>query len=107
MIRPGFRVVIEAGAGLRARIPDPDYETAGAEIGKAADVSAADVVLGFRRPEASDLRTCHRGVLLLAMMNPRGNEAEIASMAQAGPSAFAMELMPPASTTRCSARMEQ
>lgn len=90
----GFRVVVESGAGTGSRIPDSDYAAAGAEIGKAADASGADIVLRVRRPEAGDLKKYRAGAAVLAMMDPHGNETAIAAMAEAGISAFAMELMP-------------
>ncbi len=94
MLRLGLRVVVEAGAGTLARIPDAEYQAAGAEIGSAADASSADVVLRVRRPDSAELTRYRRGAVLLAMMDPHGNEAAIREMAAAGLSAFAMELMP-------------
>ncbi len=94
LLRLGFRVVVEAGAGALARIPDSEFQAAGAEIGTAADGGSADVVLRVRRPSAAELAGLRKGAVVLAMMDPYGNEVEIAAMARAGISAFAMELMP-------------
>ena len=41
----GLNVLIEAGAGLRSRILDADYEAVGARIVGAGEANAADVVL--------------------------------------------------------------
>ena len=90
----GLDVTVEAGAGLRSRILDADYEAAGARIGAAADAAEADVVLKVRRPTAEEVAGYKRGALVIATMDPYGNEAAIAGMADAGLSAFAMELMP-------------
>jgi len=59
-----------------------------------AAVKDADVVLKVRRPGASELSGYKHGALVIAIMDPFGHEAELAAMAQAGVSAFAMELMP-------------
>lgn len=93
-VRLGLRVVVESGAGDKARIGDSDFQATGAEIGQAADAAAADVVLRVRRPDRQDLKNYRRGAVVLAMMDPHGNEGDIAAMAEAGISAFAMELMP-------------
>ena len=90
----GLDVVVESGAGLRSRILDPDYEAVGARIGSAADASSADVVLKVRRPTEAEFKTYKSGAIVIATMDPYGNEPAIAGMAQAGITSFAMELMP-------------
>ncbi|RIK96497.1 MAG: NAD(P)(+) transhydrogenase (Re/Si-specific) subunit alpha, partial [Proteobacteria bacterium] len=89
----GAEVAVEPGAGERSGIPDADYAAAGAEI--SADAAKdADIVLKVRRPEASELASYKKGALVLAIMDPYGNEAALKALAEAGVSAFAMELMP-------------
>ncbi|OHV75498.1 Re/Si-specific NAD(P)(+) transhydrogenase subunit alpha [Ensifer sp. LCM 4579] len=90
----GFEVVVEAGAGLTSRILDTDYEKAGARIGTAKDAKSADVVLKVRRPTVDEIKGYKPGALVIAIMDPYGNEEAIAAMAKAGLTAFAMELMP-------------
>ncbi|QPC88454.1 Re/Si-specific NAD(P)(+) transhydrogenase subunit alpha [Mesorhizobium sp. NBSH29] len=90
----GLQVVVEAGAGRLSRIPDVDFEKAGATIGKATDAGKADVVLKVRRPNAAELKTYKPQAIVIATMDPYGHEAEVAAMAKAGVTAFAMELMP-------------
>jgi NAD(P) transhydrogenase subunit alpha len=90
----GFDVVVEANAGLLSRLPDADYEKAGARIGQASDVRSADIVLKVRRPGESELSGYKTGAVVLAIMDPYGHEDALAAMAAAGLSAFAMELMP-------------
>jgi NAD(P) transhydrogenase subunit alpha len=90
----GFDVVVEAGAGLLSRDPDSEFEKAGAAIGSAADAASADVVLKVRRPTAAEVSGYKSGAIVLAIMDPYGNDQALADMAKAGVSAFAMELMP-------------
>ena len=90
----GLDVVVEAGAGLRSRILDTDFEAAGARIGSAADGATADVILKVRRPVKSEIAGYRSGATVIATMDPYGNEETVAAMAEAGLSAFAMELMP-------------
>jgi H+-translocating NAD(P) transhydrogenase subunit alpha len=47
-----------------------------------------------RRPSAKELAGYKKGALVIAIMDPYGNEAALKEMAQAGVTAFAMELMP-------------
>ncbi|MBI4275541.1 MAG: Re/Si-specific NAD(P)(+) transhydrogenase subunit alpha [Rhizobiales bacterium] len=89
----GADIVVEPGAGVASGIPDAEFSQAGAVVERGA-ASTADVVLKVRRPTAADLTGYKRGALVVAIMDPYGNEAAIKSMADAGVTAFAMELMP-------------
>ena len=73
---------------------DADYEAAGATLGGDDVTKDADVVLKVRRPEPSELSGYKKGALIIAIMDPYGNEAALKQMADAGLVAFAMELMP-------------
>ncbi|GJE57062.1 MULTISPECIES: Re/Si-specific NAD(P)(+) transhydrogenase subunit alpha [Methylobacterium] len=92
----GAEVAVQSGAGKDAGITDKDYEDAGATIAGSADeaVRDADIVLKVRRPDADELKTLKSGAVVVAIMDPYGREAEVKAMADAGISAFAMELMP-------------
>jgi NAD(P) transhydrogenase subunit alpha len=90
----GFEVVVETGAGLRSRITDEEFVKAGAAIGKVSDAGRADLVLKVRRPTEAELKGYKQGSAVIATMDPYGNDAAVAAMAQAGVTAFAMEFMP-------------
>ena len=51
-------------------------------------------MLKVRRPAANELAGYKKGALVIAIMDPYGNEAALKQMADAGVIAFAMELMP-------------
>src|SRR5215469_7457134 len=83
----GAEVAVEPGAGVKSGIPDAEFAAAGATI-TADAVKGADVVLRVRRPSATELAACKRGALVIAIMDPYGNEAAIKAMADAGVAAF-------------------
>src|SRR5712691_5187208 len=83
MVGMGADVTVEKGAGERAGILDKDFQGAG-----------ADIVLKVRRPSKAELAGYKPGTIVIAIMDPFGNEAALADMAGAKVSAFAMELMP-------------
>jgi NAD(P) transhydrogenase subunit alpha len=89
----GIDVAIEPGAGVKSGMLDADYEAMGAVVSADA-VKDADVVIKVKRPEAGELATYKKGALVIAIMDPYGNDAALKAMADAGVSAFAMELMP-------------
>jgi H+-translocating NAD(P) transhydrogenase subunit alpha len=94
LIGLGLEVTVEKGAGVASRLPDAEFEKAGARIGTATDAGKADIVLRVRRPDAAELKRCRKGAAVIAIMDPYGNQPAVAAMAEAGITAFAMELMP-------------
>src|SRR5712691_9113445 len=89
----GADVAVEPGAGAKSGIPDAEFAAAGATVMSGA-LKEADVVLKVRRPAASELAGYKKGALVIAIMDPYGQEAALEAMAEAGVTAFAMELMP-------------
>jgi NAD(P) transhydrogenase subunit alpha len=92
----GASVSIEKGAGLEAGISDADFEAAGATIARSAKdvMKDADIVLKVRRPADAEMKSLKSGAIVVAIMDPYGQEAALAGLAKAGVSAFAMEFMP-------------
>jgi NAD(P) transhydrogenase subunit alpha len=93
MIALGAEVAVQPGAGIKSGILDADYTAAGAAVSADA-IRGADVVLQVRRPTASELSGVQNGALVIAIMDPYGQDAALKAMAAAGVTAFAMELMP-------------
>ena len=95
MIGLGAEVAVQPGAGVKSGILDADYTAAGAtRVGRRA-VAAPTSCSQVRRPDRG--RACERtskGALVIAIMDPYGNEAALKALADAGVTAFAMELMP-------------
>jgi NAD(P) transhydrogenase subunit alpha len=89
----GAEVAVAPGAGAGSGIPDADFEAAGATVGDGAE-SDADIVLRVRRPSGSEVGSYKKGAIVVAMMDPYGNDAALRALADAGVTAFAMELMP-------------
>jgi NAD(P) transhydrogenase subunit alpha len=89
----GVDVAVEPGAGIKSGVLDEDYSAAGASVTPDA-IKDADVVLKVRRPNEAELTGYKKGALVIAIMDPFGNEAALATMAKSGVVGFAMELMP-------------
>ncbi|MFL6810994.1 MAG: NAD(P)(+) transhydrogenase (Re/Si-specific) subunit alpha, partial [Bradyrhizobium canariense] len=89
----GAEIAVEPGAGLKSGLPDSEFTAVGATVSADA-LKDADIIIKVKRPEASELAQYKRGALVIAIMDPYGNEAALKTIADAGVSAFAMELMP-------------
>ena len=101
LVKAGFEVLVEAGAGESAGYPDKQYLDKGAKITTNRDeVFAADVVLRVRAAganagaDAADHRRLKRDGLVIAMCDPLGVPKAVEPYAAAGTSLFALELLP-------------
>ncbi|MDQ0317563.1 Re/Si-specific NAD(P)(+) transhydrogenase subunit alpha [Amorphus orientalis] len=92
----GATVAVASGAGERSRIPDAHFAEAGAEIvSSSADaLRDADLVLKVERPSGEEIDQIREGAVVVAIMDPYGNDGPLQHMAGRGLVAFAMELMP-------------
>ncbi|MET0527779.1 MAG: Re/Si-specific NAD(P)(+) transhydrogenase subunit alpha [Microvirga sp.] len=92
----GADVVVQAGAGAKAGIPDAEFEAAGASVAASAAeaLNGADVVLKVRRPAAGELEGVKPGALVIGILDPYGQDAALKALAEAQVAAFSMELMP-------------
>jgi NAD(P) transhydrogenase subunit alpha len=92
----GAEVAVEAGAGKASGILDAEYEAAGATVtaDAAAALAGADIVLKVRRPSEGEIAGLPAGALVIATMDPYGNEGQVEALAKANVAAFAMEFMP-------------
>jgi len=92
----GLDVVVESGLGQTIRVPDGDYETAGASIAPslADTLKSADIVLKVRAPSDEEIALLKRGTIVAALLSPATGKDAIGKLADAGVSAFAMEFLP-------------
>lgn len=100
LIKAGFRVVVESGAGTEAGFLDDVFKQHGAEVGSRADAFAADIVVQVRtfpaNPTAgrADLALLRPDQVLIGLANPLAAPELVAELAGRKVLAFAMELIP-------------
>ena len=84
----GHEVIVEAGAGAGAGVPDDDFTDAGAQIG---DPFGAQVIARVAPSPPGDLAADH---VLIGFLAPLTDGDGIKAVAQTGATAFAMEAIP-------------
>jgi NAD(P) transhydrogenase subunit alpha len=87
----GVEIVVEAGAGEGALMPDELYTEAGATIG---DPWAADVVVKVAPPSADELGRLRRDQVLIGFLAPLTSRETVQALRTTGVTAFAMESIP-------------
>lgn len=91
----GASVLIESGLGAGIRVPDSEYEKAGASISTDRKaVLQSDVVLRLRKPEDSDVALLKPGAIHISYLDPFNEKALLGSLAERGVTAISMELIP-------------
>jgi len=96
LIGLGLDIVIEAGAGATAAIPDSEFVAAGARIADddAATLAGADIVFAVQMPLPEQRTHIRKGALLVCIAGAFGDAELVPSLAAAGIDTAAMELLP-------------
>ncbi len=87
-------VVVEACAGEKAMLDDAAFLDAGAEIGDAAAVWGADLVVVIAPPAADQIERLAKTSVLVGFLAPLSSPETTRALSAAGATAFAMELIP-------------
>ncbi len=92
--KSGLEVIVERDAGTAAGFTDAQFEQSGASMASRADVfGSADILLQVRAIPA-DIARLRRGQAVIGFADPLGSPEAIRGLADAGVTAFSMELMP-------------
>lgn len=101
LVKQGFEVSIESGAGERALFNDSDYEAAGATIisDTAKLWGEADILLKVSPPKqredgSEEIDLLKEGSVFIGFLNPLANPSLIEQLAQRKVTAFSMEMIP-------------
>lgn len=73
LIKLGFDVAVEQGAGKRANFSDSDYEQAGATIKSKKQIFTGDVILKVNAPTDNEIALIKEGATLIGLMNAAHN----------------------------------
>ena len=96
LVKAGFTVLVEHGAGESASFTDEAYKAAGATVaGKAAEVlSQSDVLLKLQLPGAADIKRCREGAALIALFQPAAERDAVPRLAARKMTVFSLALLP-------------
>jgi len=94
LIKSGLKIALERGAGTAAGFPDSEYEAAGVTLTDAAGVVASDIITRVRKPSETEISRFKKGSVLISYLEPYKQDGTLEKLAQAGISAFSMELIP-------------
>jgi NAD(P) transhydrogenase subunit alpha len=96
LIKLGFAVVVEQGAGDLADLPDSAYEQAGASIAPSAAAlwGGSDIVFKVRAPTAEEVNLMHEGQTLIGFLWPAQNPELMQQLAAKKVTALSIDALP-------------
>jgi NAD(P) transhydrogenase subunit alpha len=93
LIKLGFRVAVESGAGEAANFTDEAYRAAGAEV--VGDIwSSADLIFKVRAPSAGEVQKMREGQTLIGFIWPAQNPELMQSLAARKVTVLAIDSLP-------------
>ncbi|MEX2197417.1 MAG: Re/Si-specific NAD(P)(+) transhydrogenase subunit alpha [Burkholderiales bacterium] len=96
LVKLGFKVAVQSGAGAAANFSDDAYRAAGAEsVADAAALwRAADIVFKVRGPTAEEVGLMHEGQTLISFLWPAQNPDLMQSLAARKVTVLAIDALP-------------
>ncbi len=94
LIAADARVVIQAGAGLKARLPDSDFDGAEIVADGAAVLAAADLLFKVQPPTVEELAALKDDAVVVGFLQPHRQQEMIEKLCERRMTSLAMELVP-------------
>jgi NAD(P) transhydrogenase subunit alpha len=96
LVKLGFKVAVQSGAGEAANFDDASYQATGAQIAPDAKAlwSAADIVFKVRAPTAEEVGLMHEGQTLISFIWPAQNPDLMHSLAARRVTVLAIDALP-------------
>jgi NAD(P) transhydrogenase alpha subunit len=94
LLRLGYAVLVETGAGAASSFPDEAYAGAGARIGTRDEAWAADVVLRVNAPTDDEIAALRDGATVVSLLAPALNPDVVSALARRPITALAMDAVP-------------
>jgi len=91
----GHEVLVEAGAGIAAAIPDADFKAAGARVVPGAELYRdSEVVLRVQKPTPEEIGKLHSGQVVMGLLQPLIDPQNAQALARAGVTAVSLDTLP-------------
>lgn len=96
LIKSGFQITIESGAGLNSYFADEDYKNAGADVSsdKKNIYAESDVILKVNAPSNDEIALMKKGAVLLSFMWAAVNPSLVQACEKAGITSFSVDAIP-------------
>jgi NAD(P) transhydrogenase subunit alpha len=91
----GLEILVEAGAGSGAQIPDQQFVEAGAKVVPTTELYAqSDVILRVQKPTESEAKILRKGQVLVGLLQPLLDPGLMQTLADRGVTAISLDAIP-------------
>ena len=96
LIKSGFSIAMQSGAGAATGFTDESYADAGVAImnSRAEVMAAADIFLAVRKPDTDEVAQLKASAISVSFLDPYNEKALIEALAAKGVTSISMEMIP-------------
>ena len=96
LIKSGFSIAMQRGAGAAAGFTDESYADAGVTMmnSRAEVMAAADIFLAVRKPDTDEVAQLKASAISVSFLDPYNEKALIEALAAKGVTSISMEMIP-------------
>ena len=96
LIKSGFSIAMQSGAGAAAGFTNESYADAGVTImnSRAEVMAAADIFLAVRKPDTDEVAQLKASAISVSFLDPYNEKALIEALAAKGVTSISMEMIP-------------
>jgi NAD(P) transhydrogenase subunit alpha len=94
LIKLGYEVVVESGAGAASSFADTAYSEAGAGVGGSEEALSADIVLKVNAPDDAEIAGVRDGATLISLISPALKPELLEQLATRPITVLAMDAVP-------------
>ncbi|HAR79721.1 MAG TPA: Re/Si-specific NAD(P)(+) transhydrogenase subunit alpha [Succinivibrionaceae bacterium] len=94
LIKLGFEVAVQSGAGADASFSDASYTEAGAKVVKPREVWNSDIIYKVNAPNDDEIGNMHEGQTLVSFIRPAQNPELVQKLNEKKVTVLAMDMVP-------------
>ena len=96
LIKSGFSIAMQSGAGAAAGFTDENFADAGVTVmnSRAEVMAAADIFLAVRKPDTDEVAQLKASAISVSFLDPYNEKALIEALAAKGVTSISMEMIP-------------
>ena len=94
LIKLGYDVVVESGAGAKSSFADEAFTEAGATVASSADAWRSEVVLKVNAPTRDEIRRLSDGAIVIGLLAPAQNPELVEALTSRPITALSMDAVP-------------
>ena len=94
LLKLGFDVAVQSGAGALASFDDASYEAAGAKVVNEKEAWKADIIFKLNAPTDAEIELTHEGQTLVSFIRPAQNQELVDKLNAKKVTCMAMDMVP-------------